>query len=240
MNKIVLLTGASKNLGRKIAINLAKLNYDLILIYHQDDKSKLETDKLLSKYNVNVIWYKIDIKNEKEIKKMYEELAKNKKRIDVIINNASIYKDSPINEKKAQEFSEVLINNTLGTFLVSKYAIPLLSDDSCILNISSSNSINTYYPESMDYDASKSAINSLTHNFAVLLSPKTRVNAICPGWIMSPSLELNPDFYQQEKDKILLKRFAKDQEIVDVILFLISDKAKYINNQIISVDGGIR
>lgn len=240
MKKTVLLTGANKNLGRKIALNLAELGYNLILIYHQDDLSKIETDKLLNQYNCNLSWYKIDIKNENEVIKMYDDIKKKAQKIDIIINNAAIYHDNSIEDKNAEEFSNVLINNVLGTYLITKYAIPLLNNDSCILNISSSNSINTYYPESIDYDASKSAINSLTHNFAVELSPNTRVNAICPGWIDSSTDNLNPEFYQQEQGKILLKRFAKEQEIVDVILFLISDKAKYINNQIISVDGGIR
>ena len=109
-----------------------------------------------------------------------------------------------------------------------------------IINISSTNGINTYYPMCFDYDASKAALISLTHNLAIQCSPYVNVNAIAPGFIGTES-ELDgydQQFLQQETEKILLKRYGKPQEVAYLVKFLISDQAQYINNSVIRIDGG--
>ena len=109
-----------------------------------------------------------------------------------------------------------------------------------IINISSTNGINTYYPMCFDYDASKAALISLTHNLAIQCSPYVNVNAIAPGFIGTES-ELDgydQQFLQQETEKILLKRYGKPQEVAYLVKFLISDQAQFINNSVIRIDGG--
>ena len=236
--KTILVTGANKNLGKKVALMLADLGYNLVLVYDKDATAKDECVKSLSKYNVNVWWYKIDIAKEEEVKGMFEDLSDKGVYLDGLVNNASIYRDLDIKEKMAEQFLEVLNVNVVGTFLVIKYAIPLLNNMSSIVNIASTNAIDTYYPEAIDYDASKAGIVSLTKDFAKYLSPKVRVNTVCPGWIEGPSLEEMDESFK--KDKIYLQRFATEEEVANVIIFLLSDKASYVNNAIIRVDGGIR
>ena len=108
-----------------------------------------------------------------------------------------------------------------------------------IINISSTNAIDTYYPESCDYDASKAGVISLTHNFARELAPNITVNCICPGWVKTDmNKELTVEQVNKEKRRILLERFAEAKEISNVVLFLASSKASYINDSIIRVDGG--
>ena len=108
-----------------------------------------------------------------------------------------------------------------------------------IINISSSNAIDSYYPESCDYDASKAGIISLTHNFALSLAPNVYVNTICPGWVNTNMNDgLTIEQIEKEKKHILLNRFANPKEIANVVLFLLSDEASYINDSIIKVDGG--
>ena len=108
-----------------------------------------------------------------------------------------------------------------------------------IINISSTNAIDTYYPESCDYDASKAAVISLTHNLAREFAPFINVNCICPGWTKTAmNKDLSLEQIQEEKKKILLGRFAEATDIAKVVLFLGSSKANYINDAIIRVDGG--
>ena len=101
------------------------------------------------------------------------------------------------------------------------------------------NAINSYYPESCDYDASKAGVISLTHNFALQMAPFVQVNCICPGWVKT---DMNKDLsivqIKEEKKKILLGRFAEPEEIAKVVVFLSSSKASYINDTIMKVDGG--
>ena len=133
---------------------------------------------------------------------------------------------------------EVLNVNLVGTFLVSKYAVDVLSNNSSIINISSDNAI-WGYPESIDYDASKAGVISLTHNFAKEYAPKTRVNCILPGWVNTDmNKELNEEQILDINKKNLLGRFAEPDEISNVILFLASDDASYVNSSTIVVNGG--
>ena len=109
-----------------------------------------------------------------------------------------------------------------------------------IINIASTNGINTYYPMCIDYDASKAALISLTHNLAMQFGPYVNVNAIAPGFIGSEN-ELkgyDEEFLKQETEKILVNRYGQPKEVAYLVRFLISDQADYINNTVIRIDGG--
>ena len=124
---------------------------------------------------------------------------------------------------------------------MSKYIGELMYENKngSIINISSTNAIDTYYPMSLDYDASKAGVISLTKNLAVQYAPYVRVNTVAPGWTMTEmNVNLDEEFINNENKKILLNRFAKPEEIANVIMFLASDKASYINSAVIRVDGG--
>ena len=134
---------------------------------------------------------------------------------------------------------KILEVNLVGTFLVSKIMSTIMSDNSSIINISSTNGIDTYYEYSLDYDSSKAGIINLSHNLANYLSPKIRVNTICPGWINTPmNKDMAAEFRKQEEDKILLKRFAEPNEIANLVYFISSNDASYINDSVIRIDGG--
>ena len=242
--KTVLITGGARSLGATLALMFAQNNYNVIINYHKSKKEALALEqKIKETYKVKTMCIQADISQEEEVIKMLEQIKKENLKIDVLINNAVISKDEELMNKDIQEFREVINVNLVGTFIVSKLVAQMMLEQKsgCIINIASTNGIDTYNTYSADYDASKAGIISLTHNLAKALAPYIRVNAIAPGWIKTPSvLEMNPQIIKEEKEKILLKRFANPEEIGEVALFLASDKASYVNNSIIRVDGGVK
>lgn len=238
MNKVVLITGASRGIGAACATIFAKNGYNIIINYLNSEKKAISLKNDLEKnYNVNCDIYKCDISKEEEVLKMYDFVKSKYNHIDVLINNAAISNDMFIDKKKINDFRKVIDVNLIGTYMVTTIFAKLISNGS-IINISSTNAIDTYYPESIDYDASKAAIISLTHNFAKYYAPNIRVNAICPGWVETDQNALLDNTQRKEiNNNILLKRFALPTEIANVVFF-VAVEASYINNSIIRVDGG--
>jgi len=242
--KTVLVTGSSNGIGKETIIKFAKNNYNVVITYNNDYNSAMNLEKYIKdNYHVDTLVIKCDISSEKEIKKMINKIIEKFKTIDILINNAGIAIDTTFENKTKDNFMKTLEINLVGTFLVSKYVseIMLKNKFGNIINIASTNGIDSYYIESLDYDASKAGIISLTHNLANYLAPYVRVNCICPGWVDTKmNNTLSEEFKTKEKDKILLNRFANPEEIADVIYFLTTNDASYINDTIIKVDGGVK
>ena len=145
-------------------------------------------------------------------------------------------------EKKVEDFRKTLDVNLIGAFLTAKRAERHMLDNKWgrVINISSTNGMNTYYPMGIEYDASKAALNSLTHNLAIEFAPYVTVNAVAPGLIGTESeiADYDDEFMQMELDKILVRRIGEAKEVAKLVKFLVSDDASYINNSIIRIDGG--
>lgn len=240
--KTVLITGGSKGLGKALVQKYATKKYQVILNYHSSLKEAQEIKSEIKKqYNQDIYLIKCNISSEEEVKEMVKKLITKFVKIDILINNAALAIDEDIITKSAQTFKRVVNTNLLGTFLVSKYVGLEMqkNQNGVIINVSSTNAIDSYTPYSIDYDASKAGIISLTHNLAQIFAPYVRVNAVAPGWINTASvLKMNPHYLKSEQEKILLKRFAKASEIVNLIYFMTSDKASYLNDSVIKIDGG--
>ncbi len=243
MNKVVLITGSSRGIGRATAIEFAKNNYDVVINYNNSENKAKEVEKEIKKYGVNCITIKCDISNEEEVKNMVNEILNKYNKIDVLVNNAAVCFDSLFDDKTTNNFKRTMEVNVLGTFLVSKYVGKIMYDNKYgkIINLSSTNGINTYFPMCIDYDASKASIISLTHNLAMQFAPYVNVNAVAPGFINTESetKDMDEEFIKSEEEKIFLRRMGKEEEIAKVIRFLASDDASYINNEVIRVDGGM-
>lgn|SRR5574344_28134 len=241
MEKVALVTGASSGIGRSIAISLAKDGYNVVINYNTNYDGALLTKESIKKYDVKSQIIKCDISNETEVNKMVEEIIANFNHIDVLVNNAGLAIDTTFEDKTVSNFKKILDTNVIGTFLVSKYVgtYMLKNKSGKIINIASTNGIDTYYPESLDYDASKAGVISLTHNLAIYYAPYINVNCICPGWIDTPMNKDMDDTYKMaEEKKILLGHFGSPDDVADLVSFLVSSKSNYINNSIIRVDGG--
>lgn len=217
----VLVTGGARGLGLAISLYYLKMGHSVVVNYNNSDEMAL---KLKSEYGDRVSIVKADVSNEDDVKRMFDSLGK----LDVVVNNAGIAKDSDPMEKSAEEFLEVIKVNLLGTFLVSKYAVNHV-DKGCIVNISSTNALDTYYPESMDYDASKAGVISLTHNFSLYLKDRDiRVNVVCPDWI-----DTDMNLEMDEEYKKSLGVFLKPEEVAKVVYDVSIDES--INDAVIRV-----
>ena len=219
MNKVVLVTGGAQGIGKAIVLELAKNHYD-----------------------VRVMTVQADVSKEEEVDAMISLIEKKWGGVDILINNAAVDLSNLFHLKTADEFRKTLDVNVVGAFNCSKrvYRHMLDQEYGRIINISSTNGINTYYPMCIDYDASKAALISLTHNLAFEYGPYINVNAIAPGFIGSDN-ELDgydEEFLKEEEEKIMVNRYGKPEEVAYLVKFLISDEANFINNTIIRIDGG--
>lgn len=243
MNKTVaLVTGSNRGIGASCIREFAKQGANVVINYCHHEEEALELKKEVEEeYNVEALVIKCDVSNEEEVENMVNTIIDHFGGIDILVNNAGVSRDSLLLDKTVKEFKRVLDVNLLGTYLCSKYVgrIMLQQKKGKIINISSTNAIDTFYPESCDYDASKAGVISLTHNLAREFAPFINVNCICPGWTKtSMNKDLSIDQITEEKRKILLNRFAEPEDIANVVLFLSSNKANYINDAVIRVDGG--
>ena len=241
MEKVVLVTGASSGIGKEIVRKLANY-YEVIIHYNKSKKEALELKQELDHlYNKDLLIVNCDLSKESEIDSMLNTIYKKYNNIDILINNAGIAIDTLLEDKTKDNFIKTFEVNTIAPFLLSKKIGLKMKENKYgnIVNISSTNGIDTYYPESIDYDASKAALISVSNNLANYLAPYVRVNTICPGWIDTRmNKELDKEFAKKEEEKILLGRFGKPEEIANLVDFLISDEANYINNSVIRIDGG--
>lgn len=241
--KVVLVTGASRGIGASIARKMAANNYNVVINYlNSQEQAEALKKELEEMYKVDVLAIHADVSNENDVKRMVEKVIQTFGQIDCLVNNAGIAIDSLVEDKKKEDFQKILDVNLIGPFLVSREVAKhmLEQKEGSMIFISSTNGIDTYYPYSLDYDASKAGLISLTHNLATLYAPYIRVNSIAPGWVKTEmNKELDEDYIKEEESKILLKRFANPEEIANVVAFLASDEASYINNSVIRVDGGV-
>ena len=243
MEKVVLVTGASSGIGREIARTLAD-SYEVIIHYNNSYEGALKLKEELDKiYNKDIMTVKCDLSSEEEIDSMLNTIYERYDNIDILINNAGIAIDTLLEDKTKDNFIKTLEVNTIAPFLLSKKIGLKMKENKYgnIVNISSTNGIDTIYPESIDYDASKAALISVGNNMANFLAPYVRVNTVCPGWVNTRmNSELDNEFIKEEEGKIILSRFAEPKEIANVVKFLISDDASYVNNSVIRVDGGVK
>lgn len=243
MNKVVLVTGGAKGIGRAIALELAKQGYDIVINYLTSQKEAEALQKEIKEmYGVRCMAIPCDVSKEDEVDKMISCIEEKLGGVDILINNAAVDLSNLFHLKTAEEFRRTMEVNVVGAFNCSKrvYRYMLEKEYGRIINISSTNGINTYYPMCIDYDASKAALISLTHDLAFEFAPYIHVNCIAPGFIGTEN-ELDgydEEFLREEIEKIMVQRYGDPKEVAYLVKFLISEEADFINNTIIRIDGG--
>ena len=202
----VLVTGGSRGIGKAISIEFAKKGYNVAINYVSDDMAA-DTLKsfIVENYDVDVMLCKCDVSNEEDVKIMVKDVANHFGSIDVLVNNAGIAIDTTFGDKTVENFSKILNVNLIGPFLVSREVSKYMLEKKTgsIVNVTSTNGIDTYYPYALDYDASKAGLISLTHNLSLELSPYIRVNAVAPGWTNTDQIkEMDKELIKFEEEKI--------------------------------------
>jgi len=242
MSKVVLVTGSAKGIGAKIIEELAIAGYDCVINYLTSEKEAYALNEKIKQYKIRSLVIKCDVSNENEVDAMFNLIEKELGGVDILINNAAIDLPNIFERKTASDFRKVLDVNVIGAYNTAKRAAKHMLKQKWgrIINISSTNSMNTYFPMCLEYDASKAALNSLTHNLAIQFAPYINVNAIAPGFINTENevLGYDEEFMEMELSKILKRRMGEAKEVAKLVKFLISDDADYINNTIIRIDGG--
>ncbi|MGR3319188.1 MAG: 3-oxoacyl-ACP reductase family protein [Candidatus Anammoxibacter sp.] len=242
-DKVILITGASRGIGRAIAINAAKEGAITIVNYVQNSAAAEEVVKEISASGGIAKSYKANVANHEEVDKMVDEVFNEFKRIDILVNNAAIVRDQLLLTMEPEDWHEVINTNLGGLFnctkAVSKYMI--MQKSGKIINISSVAGEKGGKGQS-NYAASKGGVNAFTKAVAMELAPKKiTVNAVAPGVIET---EMSETVIRRAKDHVLsmvaLKRLGVPEDVANVVIFLASDKAAYITGEIIHVDGGFR
>ncbi len=243
-DRVVVVTGSSRGIGASTVKLFAKKGAKVVINYvNSDERAESLANEIKNNYGVETLVVRADVSKEEDVKDLVCQIVARFGHIDILVNNAGIAIDTLLEDKTKENFLKTLEVNLVGTFLMSREvgSIMLNQKHGIIIQVSSTNGIDTEYPESIDYDASKAGVISLTRNLAKAYAPYVRVNAICPGWVNTDMNQfLDQEFTKNELDKILLHRFADPDEIAKAILFLASDEASYINGTILRVDGGCK
>ncbi len=241
--KVVLITGSSRGIGRSIAVKFAKEGASVIINYKSNENEAKIITEIISSYANDCMCIQADVSKEKDVKRMIDTIIEKYGHIDILVNNAGIAIDNDFQNRQVKDWKETLNTNLIGVFLTSKYAGKYMLENQYgkIINISSTNGIDTIYPYSIDYDASKAGLINMTKNLAIEFAPFINVNAVAPGWVdTGMNDDLSKSYLKSEMEKTLLKRFAEPEEIANVVLFLASDMARYIDGETIRVDGGLK
>jgi len=217
--KVVLVTGSSKGIGYETIIEFAKNGYDVVIHYNKDKENALKLEKNIHKYGGKSLIINGDISDEQQVENMISTIIDTFGHIDVLVNNAALAQDNDIFDKNKDEFMRVLEVNLVGTFLVTKECVKHMNKGT-IINISSTDGIDTYNPISMDYCASKAGVISLTKNLS-LRFPNLNIYTIAPNWVKTNSvLEMDPIFLQNELNRIGQKELIAPSKVAQEIFEL--------------------
>ena len=242
MDKVAMITGATRGIGKQIALTLANEGYNIVLNYRTENDELFQAKNEIESKNVNCLTVQGDVTNFEDCKQMIERAINEFGKIDVLINNAGITKDMLLARMKEEDFKQVIDVNLVGTFNMTKNVISYMmkARSGRIINISSVVGIAGNAGQT-NYSASKAGIIGFTKSLAKeVASRNILVNAVAPGFIETNMTDV---LKQEVKDEIAknipLKRMGTPKDVANVVMFLASEESSYITGQVISVDGGM-
>ncbi|NLJ96295.1 MAG: 3-oxoacyl-[acyl-carrier-protein] reductase [Clostridiales bacterium] len=240
--KVALVTGASRGIGREIALTLASYGATIVINYNGSKEKAEEVYDKITNNNGKARLYKADVSDFEAVKQMVSDIKDEFGRLDILVNNAGITKDNLILRMSEEEFDKVIDINLKGTFNCLRHVSPLMLKQRYgrIINISSIVGIHGNTGQ-LNYSASKAGVIGMTKSLAKELGSRgITVNAVAPGYINTDMTEgLKEQWKDLIKEQIPLKRFGETTDVAQTVAFLASDYSSYITGQTIQVDGGL-
>lgn len=242
MSKTAFITGATRGIGRQIAMKLAQEGYDIAINYRTENEDLTEVKEKIEECHVRCLAVQGDVSNYEDCERMVKEVIEKFEKIDVLVNNAGITKDMLLMRMKQEDFTQVIDVNLVGTFNVTKNVISYMmkARSGRIINISSVVGVAGNAGQA-NYAASKAGIIGFTKSLAKeVASRNILVNAVAPGFIETNMTDILKEEVKEEIAKsIPLKRMGKAEDVANLVSFLASEESSYITGQVIHVDGGM-
>lgn len=242
MDKVCIITGSSRGIGKGIATAFAKEGANIVISFRsQEDAAKETAEEIVEKYDAEVEIVKADVSKEEEVVEIVERTRKRFGTVDILVNNAGVHKDSVVWKMDKNVWEEVISTNLTGVFLCTKHVVPIMREKSWgrIVNISSvAGQIGLF--GAGNYSASKSGLFGFTKTVAREVANRNiTVNCVAFGYIETGmNLRLPEEIRQKVLQEIPMRRFGKVEEVSGPIVFLCTDEAAYITGQIIHINGG--
>lgn len=241
-NKVALITGAARGIGKAIAKKFAENGYNVVINYVSAKTDIKTLTKEFENLGVKVLLVKADVSNKEEAEGLVNQTIEKFGKIDVLVNNAGITKDNLLMRMSEEDFEKVLDINLKGTFLITKFATKYMMKKRCgsIVNLASVVGVAGNAGQ-CNYSASKAGVIGFTKSIAKeLASRNIRANAVAPGFIKTDMTDVLSDNVKENiNSQIPLKRMGTAEEVAKLVYFLGTAESSYITGQVINVDGGM-
>mgnify|MGYP000038160754 CR=1 FL=1 len=239
----VLVTGGNRGIGRAIVLKFGSEGYYVIFTYLNRLESASETLKMLKNVGGDGFYVKMDVSDESSVRRCYEVISSEIPYLNVLVNNAGVLSMKSIDELSLDEWEYVLRVNLTGTFLVTKYFLPLLRKApwASIVNVASLAGQTGHSITSVAYCAAKAGVIGLTRRLATELAPKIRVNAVAPSVIetdMTRNILDTPEKRKRVADMHPLKDIGRPEDVAEAVFFLATPKSRFITGQVLGINGG--
>ncbi len=242
MSKVAVITGATRGIGKQIALVLANQGYDVAINYRGEDNDLVSVKKEVEEMGRKIYLRECDVSDYESCEEFIKDVIAEFGNIDVLVNNAGITKDGLFLRMKKEDFESVIDVNLIGTFNMTRNVIPYMikAKKGRIVSIASVVGISGNAGQT-NYSASKAGIIGFTKSLAKeVASRNITVNAVAPGFIKTPMTDVLKDEVKEEMLKLIpLKRFGNPEDVANVVKFLVSEDSSYITGQVLHIDGGM-
>jgi 3-oxoacyl-[acyl-carrier protein] reductase len=240
--KVAIVTGASRGIGRSIALRYAEEGARVVVNYLSRSAQADAVVQEIQAAGGEAVAVAADVSNRADVKRLVDETVSRYGRIDVLVNDAGVMVAKGLFETTEDDWDLTIDVNLKGAYLCSKAVAPIMirQEGGTIINMSSNSGL--YHPSAMrftEYVVSKAGMNGLTKAMALALGPHVTVNAICPGWIRTDMVEIiEPEVQQRILDETALHRWGTPDDVASSAVFLASDEAAFITGELLIVAGG--